>query len=71
MYYAHRLAWNYEDPISSWRQCSVTLEWDHIGINIRTGTVTPNYQNEAYAGSGVSFDFNLTACISSTDRRYA
>ena len=33
------------------------------GIDIRTGTVTPTYQQEAYAGSSVSFDFNLSAYV--------
>ena len=33
------------------------------GIDIRTGTVTPTYQKEAYAGSSVSFDFNLSAYV--------
>jgi len=33
------------------------------GIDIRSGTVTPTYQKEAYAGSRVSFDFNLTGYV--------
>ncbi len=33
------------------------------GIDIRTGTVTPTYQKEAYAGSQISFDFNLWAYL--------
>ena len=33
------------------------------GIDIRSGTVTPTYQKEAYAGSRVSFDFDLTGYV--------
>ena len=33
------------------------------GIDIRTGTVTPTYQKEAYTGNRVSFDFNLSAYV--------
>ena len=57
--------------VGAWAEASIDIKiaTASIGvagsasIDVRAGTVTPTYQKEAYAGSRVSFDFNLWAYL--------